>query len=207
MNMMQRFKKLQPKEQFLTLIVSYFALNVIFGFLFLLKKKNYLPSLDVNYNGTEVSVITYLLHVINLLLALSILIRLYKGYGLKGKSIAGLILLMIGEFSFVANAVIIFCESSSPAFSLLLSFVMAAFFVIKAVGIIMFISGSPVDARLKTFVKWTPFIPLIVSVIITVLTTSDSEMFSFFVRDVIYWFVNLLIFHGVYRLARRAASR
>ena len=124
------------------------------------------------------SAMAYLFQVLNLVLCMSILVLLYKNYGLKTKSRIGLLLLMIVQFSFVVNAV----------------------------GIILFISGSPVERKLKNVVMLSPFIPLIVSLLLSVIYRIDLRMQQYLYPDVISLIANFLVFAWVYRLARRSMT-
>lgn len=205
-NLIHRFKALKSGEQFLVLIIGYFGVNVICGLLLLLVNRGILPSLNFSINEVGGSAMAYLFQVLNLVLCMSILVLLYKNYGLKTKSRIGLLLLMIVQFSFVVNTWIRFAQSSSPALSLLLIYVMAAFFVVNAVGIILFISGSPVERKLKNVVMLSPFIPLIVSLLLSVIYRIDLRMQQYLYPDVISLIANLLVFAWVYRLARRSMT-
>ena len=68
----------------------------------------------------------------------------------------------------------------------------------------MFINGSPVEKKLRRFVKWTPFIPVIISFIITTLAGSLNN--PLLVTKHIYFFYTaayLAIVLIVNRMARQ----
>jgi hypothetical protein len=68
----------------------------------------------------------------------------------------------------------------------------------------MFINGSPVEKKLRRFVKWTPFIPVIISLISVILAGALNNVLQ--VIDPLYFFhtaATLAIVLVVNKLARQ----
>ncbi len=106
------------------------------------------------------------------------------------KSKVGLVLMIIRSFSTLLMDVIdLTFDINTVTYSLITS----GFFVIYVVGLFIFINGSPVEKKLRGFVKWTPFIPVIISLISIILAGA--------VNDVLLVIEPLCFFHTAAALA------
>ena len=192
------------KRSFLTLLTAYFASNALLSVLDLLLVLEWLPAFDISIaDGVERSLTSYVFSVLGITLALLILIPLFrrKEYSLSVTSKVGLLLMILHSFSPILLEVLYHIFNiSTIAFSLTSS----GFYVMNIVGLFMFINGSPVEKKLRRFVKWTPFIPVIISFIITTLAGSLNN--PLLVTKQIYFFYTaayLAIVLIVNRMARQ----
>jgi hypothetical protein len=192
------------KRSFLTLLTAFFAAGALFTVLDLLLALGWLPAFDVNVSGDiERSVTSYVFEVARIVLAFVILIPMMtrKEYGLGVKSKVGLALMILRSFSTpLLDVLYLTLDIKTVIYSL----VSTGFFVIYVVGLFMFINGSPVEKKLRRFVKWTPFIPVIISLISVILAGALNNVLQ--VIDPLYFFhtaATLAIVLVVNKLARQ----
>lgn len=164
------------KRSFLTLLVAFFGVSALFSVLDLLLGLEWLPAYDINVSGEiQRSLTSYVFNVARIVLTLLILIPMMtrKEYGLGVKSKVGLVLMIMRSFStLLMDAIDFSFDINTITYSLISS----SFFVIYVVGIFMFINGSPVEKKLRRFVKWTPFIPVIISLISMILAGALNDV-------------------------------
>ena len=159
---------------------------------------------DVNVSGDiERSVTSYVFEVARIVLSFVILIPMMtrKEYGLGVKPKVGLALMILRSFSTpLLDVLYIAADIKTVIYSL----VSTGFFVLYVVGLFMFINGSPVEKKLRRFVKWTPFIPVIISLISVILAGALNNVLQ--VIDPLYFFhtaATLAIVLVVNKLARQ----
>lgn len=192
------------KRSFLTLLTAFFAASALFTVLDLLLALEWLPAFDINVSGDiERSVTSYVFEVARIVLSFVILIPMMtrKEYGLGVKSKVGLALMILRSFSTpLLDVLYLTLDIKTVIYSL----VSTGFFVIYVVGLFMFINGSPVEKKLRRFVKWTPFIPVIISLISVILAGALNNVLQ--VIDPLYFFhtaATLAIVLVVNKLARQ----
>lgn len=192
------------KRSFLTLLTAFFAASALFSVLDLLLALGWLPAFDINVSGDiERSVTSYVFVVARIVLAFVILIPMMtrKEYGLGVKPKVGLALMILRLFSTPLLSVLYIAADIK---TVIYSLISSGFFVIYVVGLFMFINGSPVEKKLRRFVKWTPFIPVIISLISIILAGALNNVLQ--VIDPLYFFhtaASLAIVLVVNKLARQ----
>ena len=194
------------KRDFLTLLVAHFAVIALFTVLSFFRELSILPQFNITINGLERSITTFAVSVIQIALSLLIFIRMMtrKDFGLSSKSKAGLVLMMVCLFLYpVYDAIVILTSGVDivkwfPICSLV-------YVILSIISIFMFINGAPVEKKLRRFVKWTPFIPIIFTVPAAILSEIfQNHAFVDFVCGKPYnTAMNFLILLWVFRLARK----
>lgn len=191
-------------RNFLTLLTAYFAISAFFSVINLTLICDWLPSWNITINGYERSMTSYIIRSLSTAAFLVIFIKLLKGkeYGLTSRSKAGIVLMTICLFNILATESIILNSDQDQISKryFITGMIDAAVFIINTTGLFMFVNGSPAERKLKRFVKWTPFISLTISVIISMIPMAYSSPAS----SITYTSVDLIYFLVVYRMARKS---
>lgn len=198
------------RRNFLTLLTAYFATMATVSVLGYLLTCGWLPLFDITINGNERYLTSYVLQAMNTVLCLGIFIRMLscRHYGLTAKSRTGLSLMTLNLFSKGISDCLYLNTDPGSTLYLYSAFIPFGMLIIYIVGIIMFINGSPADRKMKRFIKWTPFIGLIITFVISSAGAflDKPQLFSSPGYTLIFTSVDLLIFMNVYRLARRSVE-
>lgn len=170
--MERSFKTLEPRKQFMVLLLCYFAIPVLQGALAIVGSlSHHFPYSWQEFLNTKAEWIGAPLKICSLL----VIIRLFmiKEYSVNKKYKIGLILLIAGmAISLLTNIVEIPSGMSFP-FTLLEV-------LTPLVGLILFISASPVDRKTRIFVICTPFITTILAgIMMTSLLSVSTEHYNF----------------------------
>ena len=167
--MANTFKDWEPRKQFMTLLLCYFAIPVLQGAMALLGGFiHYLPYAWQEFLTTNAVWIGALFKACTLL----VLVALFciKVCGTNRKYKIGLVLLIADVIiSLVTDAV---GGASIPRFPLSIFKI-----ALSLAGLILFISGSPVDRKVKIFVICTPFLVTLVYGIV-LLQSIQSQHFN-----------------------------
>lgn len=200
--MLQRFQTMTPKKQFMALLLCYFGLDVLWGLISVLSVSGIIPLCNVIVLGRDLSVTSCVLNILEMILKLMVLLKMYKTVPRKART--GLGLLMAGTFSPVVSTVTFFLlRPEVPQHSMILSLISASFFVLNVVGLFMFIGGSPVEKKVKVFLMCTPFITLIFSTAISFFISQIPDLWSIpFTWQLIYMVLFTIYFVVLYLMLR-----
>lgn len=156
--MANTFKTWEPRKQFMALLLCYFAIPVLQGALTTLGGLSYyLPYAWQEFLATMAVWISSLFKVCTLLVLIA-MFRI-KEYSVNRRYQIGLILLMV-------YVVITAITSVRSGVNLPISIMEI---VLSLIGLILFISASPLNRKVKVFVICTPFI---ISVLCSIVLTS-----------------------------------
>lgn len=205
MNNLQRFNALAPKTQFLVLLLCYFGLDVVWALISILTSTNIIPVSEFTVQGKTFYATSLVLNLIELILRLIILIKIYKGvdYDLTKRSKVGLLILMVCSFSFIVSIVNNLCVGAdNTQFAMIMSLIYASFYILGIIGLFMFINGSPVEKSLKTFVKCTPFISIVLSTTLAFIPRALTSPGYPIANSAL----SIIIFTVIYLLVRKSIS-
>lgn len=197
------------KRNFLTLLTAYFAASALFSVLGLLLINNLLPAFNITINGHERSVTSYLFQGCYTISCMMIFVRLMsiKNYGLTAKSRIGLCLMAVSLFqNGLSDILFLNTDYSNVYSSFYISLMEVAFLVIEIIGLFMFINGSPAEKKLKRFVKWTPFINIIATFVlsIAIVIVNKPRIMSSPEYHMIFTSISLIVFLTVYHMAQQS---
>ena len=182
-----------PKKQFMALLLCYFGLDVLWGLISMLSVSGVIPLCNVIVLGRDLSVTSCVLNILEMILKLMVLLKMYKIVQRKART--GLGLLMAVTFFLLRPEV--------PQHSMILSLISASFFVLNVVGLFMFIGGSPVEKKVKVFLMCTPFITLIFSTAISFFISQIPDLWSIpFTWQLIYMVLFTIYFVVLYLMLR-----
>ena len=159
--MANTFKTLEPRKQFMVLLLCYFAIPVLQGALTTLGGLHYyLPYAWQEFLATMAVWISSLFKVCTLLVLIA-MFRI-KEYSVNRRYQIGLVMLMV----YVVITAITKVMSVRSGLNLPISIMEI---VLSLTGLILFISASPLNRKVKVFVICTPFI---ISVLCSIVITS-----------------------------------
>lgn len=203
MNVLQRFNALASKKQFLILLTCNFGLDVVWALISILTSTNIVPMCEFTVQGKTFYATSLVLNLIELILRLIILIKIYKGvdYDLTKRSKVGLLILMVCSFSFIVSIVNNLCVGADNAQSaIIMTSIHASFYILGIIGLFMFINGSPVEKSLKTFVKCTPFISITLSTTLAFIPRALISPWNPIANSAL----SIIIFIVIYLLVRKS---
>lgn len=204
--MLEKFNRLNSHNRFLILLTSIFAVSAFTDLLSFLGLPKWIPRFEITLNGHERFLTDYMINMIHIVLTLIIYILLLKGnqYDLKRYAKAGLVLMITVLFrQVIIEPLFLFSDMEPQAKGTMLSLVSLGFSILYICGIFMFINGSPVDKRLRRFIKWTPFIPILILTPVSMVSYRFPEGVVFY--SIISVTIQIFIFMNVYRLAKISA--
>ena len=159
--MANTFKTWEPRKQFMALLLCYFAIPVLQGALTILGGLHYyLPYAWQEFLATMAVWISSLFKVCTLLVLIA-MFRI-KEYSVNRRYQIGLVMLMV----YVVITAITKVMSVRSGLNLPISIMEI---VLSLTGLILFISASPLNRKVKVFVICTP---LIISVLCSIVMTS-----------------------------------
>lgn len=184
------------KKDFLKLLTVYFAAPVLIA-VYSLIVSECMPPFTIKIGGHEQSLTR---HIFLWAVPTCIYIIIYIKFWAFGnlchtwKYKTGILLLIIGKiYSPIPQLLHLFGTISPTGLSL----IHAGAFVVHIIGLYMFIGGSIADKKLKRFVKWTPFISILVEMYLVACGSFNSQL-SYFVSIG----THSLIFLIIYRMAK-----
>ena len=185
--MVQERKNIEPRRQFLVLLLCYYALPVlesVWKCVNLIDNPSYYWERFLFRNG---DVITAMFTIF----AFAVLITLLriKEYNTDKRYKIGLLLMLANPICSVVTDLL---QATSPESLSGFYYVALLGNIVAIVGIFLFINASPVDRKVNIFVKCTPFIP---SVIISLLgfVLIIAPMQYYILADNLALFVTLLL--------------
>lgn len=130
-----------------------------------------------------------------------------KNYGLTAKSRIGLCLMAVSLFqNGLSDILFLNTDYSNVYSSFYISLMEVAFLVIEITGLFMFINGSPAEKKLKRFVKWTPFINIIATFVLSIAIEIVNKPYIMSSPGyyMIFTSISLIVFLTVYHMAQQS---
>ena len=185
------------------LINGIFFFTALFSIISLLISQKFIPQFLVEVGQSEKSLTGYFFRILEVILMMIIYLRLisYKEFRFSIGAKIGLILLIINTLI----PIIIECLYTFYDFDnthMLYSALYGCNFFFYLIGIIMFIKRCDIDEKLKRFIIWTPFISLILSVVIAFAGVLRYENGNF-IQDTLYVIMNIAFFLIINRMSRK----
>ena len=190
------------KRELLKLINGIFFFSALFSVISVLVSQKFIPQFLIEVGQSEISLTKYIFDLLQIILMMIIYLRLltYEEFKFGTGAKIGLIFMMLNLLipTFI-NVLYIFCSFDSTY--MYYSLIHGCCFLLYMIGIIMFIKRCDIDTKLKRFIKWTPFISLILSTVITYAGILKYEN-GIFIQNIVFAAMEIAFFLIINKMSR-----